>query len=134
MLASFDTSSTERLPSSSRIHFCPITSWFSVRICLATRKVFSLLSLTRWLPTTSILVVIRRNLPIPIKMQLFDVLMHFYCIFGIYIEFWTFWKKKRASLLIPKTRFFKCFKGLASENPLAVNVLTLATFFFSHFS
>ena len=42
----FDASSSERSSSSPCIHLSLITSWFSVRICLAAQKMFSLLSLT----------------------------------------------------------------------------------------
>ena len=56
---------------------------------------------------------------------------HFYCIFGIYIKFWTFWKKNEPhSLSISevidskKMCLFKCIKDLVSQNPLAVNLLS----------
>ena len=42
----FNVSSRERLPSSARIHLAPVTSSFAVRICLVTRMMFSLFSLT----------------------------------------------------------------------------------------
>ena len=36
----------------------------------------------------------RENLSLPIQMQLSNKpkMLLFYCSFGIYIEFWTFWK------------------------------------------
>ena len=40
----------------------------------------------------------RENLLLPIQMQLSEKSkkkkLIFYCLFGIYIKFWTFWKKK----------------------------------------
>ena len=42
---------------------------------------------------------IRENSPLPIQMQLSEkgkpCCQFFYCIFGTYIKFWTFWKKKK---------------------------------------
>ena len=49
-------------------------------------------------------------------------LLYFYCIFGIYVKFWTFWKHFW-SYWLRKTCLLKCKKGLVSENPLALNVL-----------
>ena len=45
---------------------------------------------------------IRENLQLPIQRQLYKklkslFLLTFYCIFGMYIKFGTFWKKKWAS-------------------------------------
>ena len=51
----------------------------------------------------------------------------FYCTFGIYIKFWTFWKKTEPNYLwnywLRKTLLPKRIKGPVSENPSAVNML-----------
>ena len=57
----------------------------------------------------------------------------FYCIFGIYIEFWTFWKKKQkkkqphslsiSETIDSETWLLKYIKGPVSENPSDVSVL-----------
>ena len=75
----------------------------------------------------------RENLPLPIQMKLSEKPKtfgrFFITFFGIYIKFWTCWKK--VSLIaqvflnywLRKTCLLKCIKCLASENFLAVNVL-----------
>ena len=63
-------------------------------------------SLTRWLPTTSILVVMGRIYRYQFKcnylkkQSYFLDFFFFFCIIGIYIKFWTFWKKRRKMSLI----------------------------------
>ena len=71
-------------------------------VCLSISAYFSvfLSILTRWLPTTSILVVIGRIYRYQFKWSYLKKQKHFvifYCIFGIYIKFWRFWEKKWAS-------------------------------------
>ena len=50
-----------------------------------------------WLPTTGILVVIRRIYLYQFKCKYLKkqkLLLQIYCIFKIYIKFWTAWNKK----------------------------------------
>ena len=75
----------------------------------------------------------RENLPLPVPTQLSEKLKPspiFYCICGMYIKFGTYWKKNEPhsssiSEVIDSERraYFKCIKGLVSENPSVVNVL-----------
>ena len=97
-----------------------------------------------WLPTTGILVVIRRIYLYQFKCKYLKkqkLLLQIYCIFKIYIKFWTAWNKKKqkkkkkkkkwASELKKfwnywhrKTWLFKWIKDLVSGNFSVVNVLT----------
>ena len=98
-----------------------------------------------WLPTTGILVVIRRIYLYQFKCKYLKkqkLLLQIYCIFKIYIKFWTAWnkkktkknKKKKKKLATElkkfwnywhrKTWLFKWIKDLVSGNFSVVNVLT----------
>ena len=74
-------------------------------------------------------------LPLPFQMQLSEKLKSFsecfYCIFGIYIKFWIFRKKKEVHNpsifeVIDSQRhvYLNAWKVFIFENILAVNVLT----------
>ena len=91
--------------------------------------------LTRWLPTTNILIIIGRIYCHQCKCNYLKNqkdFLNFYGIFGMYIKFWKFWKKSEPhsssiSEVIDseKTCLLKCIKGLVSGNPLALNVLKM---------
>ena len=59
-------------------------------------KIDLFLNLTRWLPTTTILVVKWRIYCYQFRWNYLKnekFLLPLYCIFGFYIKFWTFWNK-----------------------------------------
>ena len=97
-----------------------------------TKKLW--LYLTRWLPTTSILVLIERTYGYQFKSNYLknrNFLAACFWSFKIYVKFAMFWKKKWVSHIkyfwsywLRKICLFKCITGLVSGNPLAVNVLT----------
>ena len=66
---------------------CPILRIYKINLFL---------NLTRWLPTTTILVVKWRIYCYQFRWNYLKnekFLLPLYCIFGFYIKFWTFWNK-----------------------------------------
>ena len=89
--------------------------------------------MTRWLPTTSIVVVIERIYRYQFKSNYLknnESFAYFFFIFGTYIKFPLFSKKWASevkyfwSYWLRRMCLFKCITGLVSENHLTVNVLT----------
>ena len=75
----------------------------------------------------------RDDLPLPVQMLLYRKQKRFFGFIGFFdsaLNFWYFEKKLTSQLKhlwrywLPKTCLIKCIKGLVSQNPLAVNLLT----------
>ena len=90
--------------------------------------------ITRWLPTTSILLVKEWICSYQFHKNYLKTIIfwpNFPSIFTIYIKFSMFWNKKEASIVksfwsywLRNMCSFNCITGLVSESPLAVNPLT----------